>query len=231
MAKLIQISDCHIDDQPIVMGVNSHINLKKIIQKINLIDFDALLISGDLTHNGTINAYQILKKILSPIKKPIFIIAGNHDNIQHLEQQFNKNLFKSFTLGNWEVVSVNSVQAEKTSGLTTQTALKELDILLSKSCSNNIMVVLHHPIVPINSNWDDQLSLENPQDLLQILTKHSKIRSVVFGHAHEAAEFSHANFKIILCPSTALQFNQEPKIGFNEFTLGDTHFNYKTQWI
>ena len=61
MPKLIQISDCHIDDQPMAMGVNSQDNLKKIIQQISLVDFDALLISGDLTHNGGIKSYQILK--------------------------------------------------------------------------------------------------------------------------------------------------------------------------
>jgi len=50
---LIQISDCHIDDNPKSMGVDTHSNLKKIIDKITTVNFDTLLISGDLAHNGT----------------------------------------------------------------------------------------------------------------------------------------------------------------------------------
>ncbi|MDC3329359.1 metallophosphoesterase, partial [Candidatus Thioglobus sp.] len=71
MPKLIQISDCHIDDQRLVMGVDSQKNLQSVIKYIQTVKSDALLISGDLTHHGTLSSYQILKKILSPIKQPI----------------------------------------------------------------------------------------------------------------------------------------------------------------
>jgi Icc protein len=230
--KLIQISDCHIDDKTLVMGVNSTNNLAKIVHKINKLDFDALLISGDLTHNGTLNSYHILKKILSPINKPIFVITGNHDNPKNLAQAFGNNLFKNFKLGDWEIISINSVQTLKTSGFVHQKNLNQLDKLLLQSNSKHIIVVLHHPIVPMNSSWDDKLSLENPQDLFKILNAHSKIRTVLFGHSHESAQFLHTNFNIISCPSTALQFNQETRIGFNEYNLNNNGtINYTTKWI
>jgi Icc protein len=214
------------------MGVNSTKNLTKIIQQINKLDFDALLISGDLTHNGTLNSYHILKKILSPINQPIFVIAGNHDNPNNLAQVFEDNLFKTFKLGDWEVININSVQTLKTSGFVHQKNLQQLDKLLSKSNSKYIIVVLHHPIVPMNSSWDDKLSLENPQDLFKILDKHSKIRTVLFGHSHESAQFFHTGFNIISCPSTALQFNQETRIGFNKYSLNNNGtINYTTKWI
>jgi Icc protein len=230
--KLIQISDCHIDDEHLAMGVNSTKNLAKIVQKISKLNFDALLISGDLTHNGTLNSYNILKKILSPINQPIFVITGNHDNFQNLTQVFNDNLFKTFKLGDWEIVSINSVQALKTSGFVSKKNLQQLDKLLSQSNSKYIIVVLHHPIVPMNSTWDDKLSLENPQDLFKILDKHSKIHAVLFGHSHESAHFLHTGFDIISCPSTAVQFNQETRIGFNEYNLNNNGIiNYTTKWL
>jgi Icc protein len=42
------------------MGVNSHENLTKVVDKITTLQSDALLISGDLTHNGTLHSYCIL---------------------------------------------------------------------------------------------------------------------------------------------------------------------------
>jgi len=230
--KLIQISDCHIDDQRLAMGVDSQKNLGSVIKRIQTVKSDALLISGDLTHHGTLNSYQILKKILSPIEQPIFVIKGNHDDAKNLEQVFKENLFKSFRLDNWEIIHIDSVQTGKTSGLASEVALLELDDACLNSNADHVMVVLHHPIVPMNSSWDDKLSLENPQDLFKVIDKHSKIRGIVFGHAHEASEFSRLGKKIISCPSTALQFTQETRIGFNEFELNKNGtINLKTQWI
>ncbi|MDB2590120.1 metallophosphoesterase [Candidatus Thioglobus sp.] len=232
MPKLIQISDCHIDDQRLAMGVDSQKNLQSIIEYIQTVKSDALLISGDLTHHGTLNSYRILKKILSPIKRSIFVIKGNHDDAENLGQVFKDNLFKTFRLDNWEVISIDSVQTGKTSGLASEAALLELDDTCLNSNADHVMVVLHHPIVPMNSSWDDELSLENSQDLFKVLDKHSKIRSIVFGHAHEASEFFRLGKRIISCPSTALQFNQETRIGFNEFELHKNGtINLKTQWI
>jgi Icc protein len=38
--------------------------------------------------------------------------------------------------------------------------------------------------------------------------------------------------KIIACPSTATQFNDERRIGFNYYTLfDDGRLDYETQWI
>jgi hypothetical protein len=44
MKHFIQISDCHIDDNAQTMGVNSHENLIKVVDKIVTLQSDALLI-------------------------------------------------------------------------------------------------------------------------------------------------------------------------------------------
>lgn len=232
MHHIIQISDCHIDDTEQSLGVNTHQNLAHIIDKIAPIQSDALLISGDLTHHGTLTSYKKLKKLLAPIQSNIFVLAGNHDDAHNLATVFPAYLFNKISIGAWEIISVNSVQAKKTSGYLTKDVLLELDKQLSNSKSKYILVVLHHPIVPMCSTWDDSLSLENPQDLFTILDKYLKIQAVLFGHAHESAEFERNGLKIIACPSTAVQFTDEKRIGFNHYTLHNNgHLEYKTQWI
>ena len=71
--SFIQISDSHIDDDLLVMGVDSQKNLSAIVSNISNHYYDALLISGDLAHNGTLNSYQKLQKILKPIKSKIYV--------------------------------------------------------------------------------------------------------------------------------------------------------------
>lgn len=230
--SFVQISDCHIDNVEYAMGVNTHVNLKKIINKIINIDTDALLISGDLTHNGTITSYKTLQQILFPVQIKLLVISGNHDIDNNLNTIFSKNLFSQFTLRKWEIISTNSVQTSKTSGFLTKNELKKLNFNLTQSIAKYILIVLHHPIVPMNSTWDDSLSLENPKALFNVLDKYPKIQAILFGHAHQAAEFSRLGVKIISCPSTALQFNNETRIGLNHYTLYDNgQLTIDTQWI
>ncbi len=232
MNQFIQISDCHIDDNEQSMGVNSHANLAKIVDKIITTQSDALLISGDLTYNGTSQSYKKLKEILAPIKDNIFVITGNHDNLDNLATEFGDCLFDSITLGVWSIININSVQIGKTSGFLTTNTLIKLDKQLHYSNAKYNIITLHHPVVPMNSEWDDALSLKNPQDLFAILDKYHNVRAVLFGHAHESAEFDKNGLKIISCPSTTLQFNNERRIGFNYYTLFDNGcLYYKTQWI
>ena len=102
--NLIQISDCHIDDQVESMGVDTHTNLTSVIKTISKQSCDTLLITGDLTHNGTLNSYQLLQRILTPIKSRIVVLGGNHDQIENLNRVFSEQLITKFSLGNYAVL-------------------------------------------------------------------------------------------------------------------------------
>jgi Icc protein len=229
---LIQISDCHIDDNPKSMGVDTHSNLKKVINKINTLDFEKLLISGDLAHNGTLNSYQLLKEILMPLQDNLIIMPGNHDNAKNLNLLFSQNLISNFSLGNWEIITTNSVQQSKTSGYLTKNALSTLDASLKNTEAKYNIVVLHHPPVPMQSNWDDALSLKNCDEFFSVIDKYPKIKAILWGHAHQEKEFKRGKIRLISCPSTALQFDSEKRIGFNRYTLYDNgNLKYDTQWL
>jgi Icc protein len=84
----------------------------------------------------------------------------------------------------------------------------------------------------MESNWNDELSLKNPKELFAIIDKYPKVKAILWGHAHQAKEFRHNDIKLISCPSTALQFNEEKRIGFNHYFLGKNgELTYKTCWI
>jgi len=230
--NLIQISDCHIDDQVESMGVDTHANLTSVIDAVAKYNCDTLLITGDLTHNGTLNSYQVLQQMLAPIKSDIVVLSGNHDQIDNLNQIFSKQLISKFSLGDWEVVIIDSTQASKTSGYVTKQALHQLDQDLQNSKAKYNIVALHHPIVSMQSNWDDSLSLENADELFNVMNKYPKIKAVLWGHAHQASEFNNNDVALISCPSTALQFDNENRIGFNQYTLhSNGKLEYSTQWI
>jgi len=230
--SFIQISDCHIDNDKFVMGVDSQKNLSAIVGNISKQYFDALLISGDLAHNGTLESYQKLQKILNPIESKIYILPGNHDDFSNLTQIFNKSYLSNLTIGYWEVINIDSVQVGKVSGRLNDEQLHSLSQKISSSSAQYINLCLHHPPVSMESDWDDTLSLENPEDLFAVIDQFDNIKAIMWGHAHQCSEFNRKGVKLFSCPSTALQFNGQSGIGYNHYTLNDDGEIYcKTYWL
>jgi len=230
--SFIQISDSHIDDNKLVMGVDSQANLGAIVSMISQKNYEALLISGDLSHNGALESYQTLQKILDPIETEIYVLPGNHDNLSNLSQVFNKSYLCNFTIDCWEVITIDSVQVGKVSGRLIDEQLYSLSQEISSSSAKYIILCLHHPPVSMQSDWDDEMSLENPEDLFAVIDQYDNIKAVLWGHAHQNSEFNRNGVKLFSCPSTVIQFNGSSNIGYNHYTLNDNGEIYcKTKWI
>ena len=228
----IQITDCHIDDDKLVMGVDSQANLGAIVSMISQKNYEALLISGDLAHNGTLESYQILQKILDPIEAEIYVLPGNHDDLSNLSHVFNKSYLCNFTIDCWEVITIDSFQPGKVSVRLSDEQLYSLSQEINSSNAKYIVLCLHHPPVSMQSDWDDEMSLENPDDLFAVIDQFDNIKAVMWGHAHQCSEFNREGVKLFSCPSTALQFNGQPGIGYNHYTLNEDGEIYcKTQWL
>ena len=230
--SFIQISDSHIDDNKLVMGVDSQANLGAIVSMISQKNYEALLISGDLSHNGTLESYQTLQKILDPIETEIYVLPGNHDNLSNLSQVFNKSYLCNFTIDCWEVITIDSVQAGKVSGRLSDEQLYSLSQEINSSSAKYIVLCLHHPPVSMQSDWDDKMSLENPEDLFAVIDQFDNIKAIMWGHAHQCYESNRNGVKLFSCPSTALQYDGQLGVGYNHYTLNDDGEIYcKTQWL
>ena len=230
--SFIQISDSHIDDEKIVWGADSKKNLSSIVKSITSRNYDALIISGDLTHNGSSSSYAIFKEIIEPISANLAIVAGNHDNKLNLSSAFSQNYLTKLTIADWEIISMDSVQDNKTSGFLRKDELKLLTENILSSTKKFIVLCLHHPPISMESNWDDQKSLENPDDFFNTIDQFSSIKAVIWGHAHQGSEFIRNDVKLFSCPSTTLQFNGPEMIGYNHYNLSDEgEINCETVWL
>lgn len=80
--KILFISDVHL-------GTNSTKHLLKIVSKINQLDFDILLIGGDMIDSNSFKMNNLVhfKKIL----KPIYYVSGNHEYyLLNFEDKFSQ---------------------------------------------------------------------------------------------------------------------------------------------
>ena len=80
---LAQISDTHIT-VPGASGKNSEIKLRALencVENINSLNPlpDAVIHTGDLSHNGTLDELELVKRHLKKLKAPYFVTPGNRD--------------------------------------------------------------------------------------------------------------------------------------------------------
>ena len=90
--KIIHLSDTHVDPE-ILYKIDSQQRFRQALDHIkdNHTDADHFMITGDLTHFGNDESYQIFINILSDAGLPDHLypklILGTHDDLEN----FNKN--------------------------------------------------------------------------------------------------------------------------------------------
>lgn len=215
MKTIIQLSDCHIINKGTLKGVDPY---KRLLEVISILPKnDGVIITGDLTHNGDHAAYKKIEKAIKTIKSPVFVMSGNHDNPEKITQLLT-NYTQPLNLDNWEIIALNSVQKNKISG---KIETQNLEIQNDKF----YLIALHHPPIPMESTWDDTLSLENPKVLWQMIKDKEQIKGIIWGHAHEEKRTlkknGENNCELLSCPSTAFSFNNTKKYGFRKIELND----------
>ncbi|MBR5673999.1 MAG: PQQ-binding-like beta-propeller repeat protein [Muribaculaceae bacterium] len=177
VVKLAILSDVHVTP-----GNANEGKLREAVAEINATDVDAVMLTGDLTNEGSDEQLRNIKGILDGIRHPFYIIPGNHENnwSQSACKTFN-DLWGSdrfvFTIGNLVVVGMNCGPFMKMG----DGHIKQEDLLWLDSTLNvmvkpgmRVLSVNHYPIL------DD---LDNYRAYVDILKKYPVVTHQC-GHYH-----------------------------------------------
>ena len=177
VVKLAILSDVHVTP-----GNANEGKLREAVTEINFADVDAVMLTGDLTNEGSDEQLRNIKGILDGIVHPFYIIPGNHENnwSQSACKTFN-DLWGSdrfvFTVDDLVVVGMNCGPFMKMGdGHIKQEDLLWLDSTLTAMVKPDMRVlsVNHYPIL------DD---LDNYRAYVDILKKYPVITHQC-GHYH-----------------------------------------------
>ena len=177
VVKLAILSDVHVSP-----GNANEGKLREAVAEINATDVDAVMMTGDLTNEGSDEQLRNIKGILDGITHPLYVIPGNHENnwSQSACKTFN-DLWGSdrfvFTVDNLVVVGMNCGPFMKMGdGHIKQEDLLWLDSTLTAMVKPGMQVlsVNHYPIL------DD---LDNYRSYVDILKKYPVITHQC-GHYH-----------------------------------------------
>lgn len=251
--KLIQITDCHIkkDNDALIYDVNPRNKLIKIVEDIKLKNNDAnvILLTGDISDDGSVESYEFVSDLLSSLSKEIYFINGNHDCKKNMWSVFSKNNYftplREMFYDNWFFIGIDSTIKGKDYGFVPEIELHKLKISLTKAQKDNknIVVVTHHHPILVNTPLIDDCPLNNGLDVIKILKEFDHVKLVITGHVHNDYSINIENTKLKLetGPATCVQFviggaNEVSDIdrikhGYKTYIMDENSFHTECFWI
>lgn len=231
LLRLIHITDTHLNapEDGHLLGMKTLHSLHCVLDIVREQQptFDAFLVTGDLSQDGSARSYQHLTDALTPFQRPAFWLAGNHDhpvNMQHA-MQGSENSERVVRTATWQIVLLNSQQPGKVYGELSDTELAFLDQNLSERSDLHTLVALHHHPIDMGSRWIDNIGLKNRDRLLAVLQRHRNVKAVLWGHVHQHSDRMVDGVRMISSPSTCVQFKPHS----DEFTIDNLSPAYR--WL
>jgi len=230
MLHVIQITDFHLfaDPQGELKGVNTLHSLNAVVRdcRRRYPAPDLVVVTGDVSHDGSAASYQHCRGILADLAAPVMFLPGNHDGVSVMQQKFLNGRISNercWQLKGWNIMVLNTAMAGEEGGFLAVDELAFLDEMLQNWPEYPALVALHHPPVTVGSRWLDTIALVNTEEFFDVLDRHAQVRAVMFGHIHQAFEMQRKGVHLMGTPSTCIQFMPNE----DTFALDDQQPGYR----
>ena len=231
---VLQISDCHLVVAGAqLIGVDTQASLEAVLtQALSEAAPDAIIATGDIAHDPVPEVYERFCVTLRRFwDGPLMCLPGNHDMLEAM--QMAGLPMRPLKLGAWCIVPLDSHEDDRPRALITQADKAAAAAAMAETDAAHCLVATHHPLVEVNCPWLDADRIQNPQELLEWLAEcsaingASRLRSVVFGHAHQAVASKCGALPVYGAPSTCFQFMPHSQ----KFAVDTTSPGFRWLWL
>jgi len=209
---IVQITDSHIHDQPLAdfKGTQPDIYLQRILRHMRqaVDDIDCLVLTGDITHDGSAAACHNLAQLLEPVDCPVYITLGNHDQGRIIERHLLNDRIsmpQRVELGHWQLLFADSHVEGETAGRIDDACLQRLQRDLARH-PQPALLFTHHPPISINSRWMDEIGMHNGDQVIQRMSQYRQLQAIIFGHIHQLWDSQAYQLRLLGTPSSCAQF-------------------------
>ena len=210
-----QITDLHVapDGSFMRQFVDSNELLARAVTYLNTMTPrpDVVLATGDLTDHGTAEEYGLLREILGALEVPLFLVPGNHDEVDVLRAEFGTLEYApdsfDYVVDEYPVrlLALDSTVVGRHDGELDDAQLAWLDATLAAAADRPTMIFLHHPPFETGVWWMDCIGLTGARELETVVRRHPQVRLVVAGHVHRAVTSTWGTTIVSTAPSTCHQ--------------------------
>ncbi len=169
---------------------------------------DLVVVTGDLTDEGTLDQYGNLAELLAPLAAPYVLLPGNHDLPANLAEVLPQIVGSGWPcgldVGPLRLVLLDSSVAGEPSGHIGADQLVWLETELAGTTKPTIVAV-HHPPHVTGLQHMDAMGLDDADDLGAVIERHPHVVRVISGHLHRNITAGWRGTVVTTTPSTAHQ--------------------------
>lgn len=206
--KITLLTDIHVTP-----GNEREGKLKAVIEDINNNETELVILSGDLTDEGSDEQLKNVKSILDNIKKPLFVIPGNHEN--NWSQSACKTFFDIWgndrfvtETENLVITGINCGPYMKMGdGHVKHEDLMWLDKTLSERVKDGkkVLSICHYALNP---------DLDSYREYVEILKKYPVVGHLN-GHYHHYKNYRVENIEVLHCRSLEMGKAENKTFGYS----------------
>ena len=192
--KFVQLTDPHfVPGDGRLYGLSPRDRLRPAIADINANHGDAafVIVTGDLTDDGSEGAYRTLREVLEELTVPFHLVLGNHDRRDGFRAVFpeaptDADGFVQYALdiGERSFIVLDTLEEGRGEGALCARRLAWLDAALAARAGRPVYVFLHHPPLHVGLGGMDRICLVQSDALADVLARHDGPRHLFFGHLH-----------------------------------------------
>ena len=173
-----------------------------------------VLFTGDLVDSAVAAEYEELRRLLAPLPMPWYLIPGNHDDRDVLRESFPDHAY----LRQWapyvqytiedaplRLIGLDTVIPGEGGGRLCEQRLDWLDRTLAAGGDRASLVFMHHPPFLCGIHRMDEIRLEAPERLAEVLSRHPRVERLICGHVHRSIQTRFAGTVASTCPGSAHQ--------------------------
>ena len=209
-----QLSDTHLlgDPSARLWNHNTTDNLTAVVDALPA-GIDVLVVTGDVSEDGSHEAYQRALSLTAGRARQRYFLAGNHDDPNVMREVLGPRppLRMVAISDRWTMALIDSQWAGHEEGRLTDQTLAQLRDELS-GAETNVVVCLHHP--PFSPCPNRACGLADPEPLQHVI-RNSPVKLVMSGHVHQQFDTIHDGVRFVGAPSTFRQLRHG----------GDPHYN------
>ncbi|AGI66641.1 hypothetical protein OAN307_c09200 [Octadecabacter antarcticus 307] len=226
MTTILQITDTHIvcDGALVSNRLETSVALSRLIDRIMSIRhqigaIDAVLVTGDLSDDGSKESYEKFKDLLAPLDLPLLVIPGNHDAREPMRAAFANQFTQDGPLnwvnqvGDLTVIGLDTLVEGTGKGTLSAPTLDFLETTLANAQNTPILLAMHHPPFLSGINFMDDIGLTNRDAFRDVVSCHTGSMRIVCGHIHSMMVTDVGGHIAISAPSPCSTFNYDLRDG------------------
>jgi len=158
---------------------------------------DAIVITGDLSDFGRAAEYAHLAQLLAPLRQPVYLLPGNHDERGQLRRSFPAHAYLgsgdfiqySVKLGELRLLALDTSVPGHSHGALCARRLAWLEAALEVHRDEPVVIAMHHPPFQTLIGHMDKIGLlEGGPALERLVARYPNVERIICGHLHRAID-------------------------------------------